>query len=177
MRQRAASNGAFTCGKVGFCSKLAQSLSKCDKGPQVMAHSLAEKSDFRAIFIKNATKGRKQWRIHLQKSRIFAQSLSKMRQRAASNGAFTCGKVGFSRNLYQKCDKGPQVIAHLLAEKSHFVQNLRNLYQNATRPQVMAQLLAEKSDFVQNSRNYLRIHFWKSRILNKTLSKMRQGRK
>jgi hypothetical protein len=47
---------AITCGKVAFCSNLYQ---KCDKGPQVMAHSLAEKSDFEQIFIKNATKGRK----------------------------------------------------------------------------------------------------------------------
>jgi hypothetical protein len=86
-----------------------------------------------------------------------------MRQRAASNCAFTCGKVAFSRNLYQKCDKGPQVIAHfcaifiknatrpqvmtkLLAEKSDFEQIF---IKNATRPQVMAHSLAEKSDFEQ----------------------------
>jgi hypothetical protein len=58
---------------------------------------LAEKSHF----VQNL-------RIHLRKSRILNKSLSKMRQRAASNGAF-------SRNLYQKCDKGPQVMTHFRA--------------------------------------------------------------
>ena len=84
---------AFTSGKVAFCSKLAQ------------------KSDF----VQNL-------RNYLRKSRILFKSLSKMRQRAASNGAITCGKVAFCSNLYQKCDKGPQVMRHSLAEKSHFEQ-------------------------------------------------------
>jgi hypothetical protein len=91
-----------------------------------------------------------------------------MRQRATSNGAFTCRKVAFCSKLYQKCDKGPQVIAHLLAEKSHFVQNLRNLYQKCDKAtsngaitcgkvgfcskfaQLFAHSLLEKSDFEQN---------------------------
>jgi len=64
-----------------------------------MAHSLAEKSDFVQNFIKNATKGRKQWRIHLRKKSHFEQNFIKMRQRAASNDAFL-------RKLYQNATKG-----------------------------------------------------------------------
>jgi hypothetical protein len=51
-----------TCAKVAFCSKLAeksdfeQNFIKNATRPQVIAHSLAEKSDFEQIFIKNATR-------------------------------------------------------------------------------------------------------------------------
>ena len=60
---------------------------------------------------------------NLRKSRILNKTLSKMRQRAASKGAFTCGKVGFCSNLYQKCDKGPQVMAHF---RAIFIKNATN---------------------------------------------------
>jgi hypothetical protein len=76
----------------------------------------------------------------------FDKNSNKMRQRAASYGAITCGNVGFCANLEQNAPKGRKLGASYLRKCRILIKICAKC---AKGPQVMAQLLVEMSRFQQ----------------------------